>query len=168
MQHLDEICNILTDECSKAVWRNINKQTQSHEHSLIAIICLLIINNLYLKLHLITGKAGICILQESCCSYMYDGGTCISSALIMAKGVLSSYNKLTCKISGIYVSQLMFWDKLCIVDHLIIWYQNPIFFVCTLPIQVRNNTPNSPDRCKLYDERTPFIWNTLYIYNHIL
>ena len=32
------------------------------------------------------------------------------------KGVRSSYNKLTYKISGIYVSQLMFWDKLCIVD----------------------------------------------------
>ena len=44
--------------------------------------------------------------------------------------------------------------------HLTISCQNKkkkYYFVCTLPIQVRNNTPNSPDRCKLYDERTPFI-----------
>ena len=56
----------------------------------------------------------------------------------------------------------MFWDKLCIVNpsnNLII----SKYKKCTLPIQVRNNTPNSPDRCKLYNERTPFIWNTLYL-----
>ena len=81
------------------------------------------------------------------------------------KGVCSSYNKLTYKIAGMYVSQLMSWDKLCIVDpsnNLISKYKRIIYFVCKLPIQVRNNNPNCPDRCKLYDKRTPFIWNTLY------
>ena len=38
--------------------------------------------------------------------------------------------------------------------------------VCTLPIQLRNNTPNCPDRCKLYDERTPFYVKHL-VYQHV-
>ena len=40
--------------------------------------------------------------------------SCIIQGVANKSG--TSYNKLTCEISGIYVSQLMFWDILCKVD----------------------------------------------------
>ena len=40
----------------------------------------------------------------------------VNYRVFQIKGVRSSYIKLTYQISGIYVSQLMFWDKWCSVD----------------------------------------------------
>ena len=55
----------------------------------------------------------ICWYQQDCWYIVANYGM---YRVFQIKGVRSSYNKLTYKISGIYVSQLMFWDKLCIVD----------------------------------------------------